>query len=172
VTRGRKPTPTKLKILRGNPGKRAINGREPKPQGGVPPCPKVLRGEAKKEWRRVTKLLAGLGLVTHLDRSALTLYCQLWARWLEAEGKLNEFGPVIVKPAPEPKEGEEPKPPEFVPNPYLKVSADAGKQLRAMLAEFGLTPSSRSRLQTPGAGEDADPLEELMRRAQSKKKAT
>ena len=50
ATRGRKPTPTAIKELEGNPGKRALNEREPKPQKKAPACPKWLEEEAKKEW--------------------------------------------------------------------------------------------------------------------------
>ena len=31
ATRGRKPTPTAIKELEGNPGKRKLNDKEPKP---------------------------------------------------------------------------------------------------------------------------------------------
>ena len=31
--RGRKPVPTRLKVIRGNPGKRALNKNEPQPAG-------------------------------------------------------------------------------------------------------------------------------------------
>ena len=52
-TRGRKPTPSAIKALEGNPGKRALNEREPRPEKKAPSCPKWLEPEAKKEWRRL-----------------------------------------------------------------------------------------------------------------------
>ena len=52
ATRGRKPTPTAIKELEGNPGKRPLNKNEPKPTKKAPPCPKWLEPEAKKEWHR------------------------------------------------------------------------------------------------------------------------
>ena len=51
ATRGRKPTPTAIKELEGNPGKRPMNSAEPRPEKKAPPCPKWLEPEAKKEWR-------------------------------------------------------------------------------------------------------------------------
>ena len=56
ATRGRKPKPTALKELEGNPGKRPLNDREPKPEKKAPPCPKWLNDDAKKEWRHTGRL--------------------------------------------------------------------------------------------------------------------
>ena len=40
--RGRKPKPTALKLLEGNPGKRPINEHEPVPPKGTVKCPTWL----------------------------------------------------------------------------------------------------------------------------------
>lgn len=45
---GRKPKPTALKILEGNPGKRKLNAKEPTPLKKAPKCPAWLDAEAKK----------------------------------------------------------------------------------------------------------------------------
>ena len=49
ATRGRKPTPTAIKVLEGNPGKRPLNDREPKPAKKAPaakkPAKKVVEDE-------------------------------------------------------------------------------------------------------------------------------
>ena len=62
ATRGRKPTPTAIKELEGNPGKRPLNTKEPKPAKKAPSCPKWLEPEAKKEWRRLAKQMEQFGL--------------------------------------------------------------------------------------------------------------
>ena len=49
ATRGRKPKPTALKVLEGNPGKRPLNENEPKPENKAPRCPSWLEQEAKNE---------------------------------------------------------------------------------------------------------------------------
>ena len=64
ATRGRKPTPTAIKMLEGNPGKRPLNTKEPKPAKKAPSCPKWLEPEAKKEWRRLAKLMEQIGILT------------------------------------------------------------------------------------------------------------
>lgn len=53
VQRGRKPKPTAMKVLEGNPGKRQLNSKEPKPVKKAPRCPNWLEDEAKKEWKRM-----------------------------------------------------------------------------------------------------------------------
>ena len=51
-TPGPPPTPTNLKLLRGNPGKRKLNTTEPDPPPAIPTCPSHLDKVAKREWRR------------------------------------------------------------------------------------------------------------------------
>ena len=80
--RGRKPKPTHLKVLEGNPGRRPINGAEPKPAGDLPTCPAHLGPSAKAEWKRLARDLNRIGLLTMADRAALAVYCQSWGRWM------------------------------------------------------------------------------------------
>ena len=68
--RGRKPKPTAIKELEGNPGKRPLNEAEPKPVKKAPSCPKWLEPEAKKEWRRLSKQLEQSGVLTEVDQAA------------------------------------------------------------------------------------------------------
>jgi len=97
--RGRKPKPTHLKLLEGNPDKRAINGAEPQPARGIPTCPAHLSPPAKAEWKRLAQDLHRIGLLTLVDRGALAAYCQSWGRWVEAERKLQETPPLLKTPA-------------------------------------------------------------------------
>ena len=153
---GRRPEPTALKVLRGNPGKRPLNPREPRPKVAVPPCPAHLTGEARLEWRRASRLLAQMGLLSRMDKAALALYCQAWGRWVEAEEGLKKHGVMVKSPNGFPMQ-----------SPYLAVANEVMEQLRALLAEFGMTPSSRTRLSVDPQGKEPDPLELLRnRRAQ------
>lgn len=134
--RGRKPVPTELKILHGNPGHRPLNEFEPKPDVEIPECPEHLDAEAKAEWGRIAPELAALGILTRIDRAALAGYCQAWSRWVYAEQQLAKFG-VIVKSGG-----------ALAQSPYLPISNKALENMRKFLAEFGMTPSSRSRVKT------------------------
>ena len=66
AARGRKPKPTALKVLEGNPGKRPLNDHEPIPPKGELKCPSWLLPEAKKEWKRLASSLEAVSY-THLD---------------------------------------------------------------------------------------------------------
>jgi len=132
---GRKPTPSAIKALSGNPGKRAINKSEPK-FGGVPTCPKHLDKAAKAEWRRVSAELYACGLLTTVDRAALAAYCTAWSRWAAAEEQIAAQGLVIISP----KSGYP------VQNPYVGIANTSLDIMRKFAVEFGMTPSSRSRI--------------------------
>jgi P27 family predicted phage terminase small subunit len=99
ATRGRKPTPTALKKLEGNPGKRPLNNSEPKPDKKAPSCPKWLEPEAKKEWRRLAKQMEALGILTEVDMAAFAGYCQAYARWKEAEEFITQHGTIVRTPS-------------------------------------------------------------------------
>ena len=73
---GRKPKPTAIKKLEGNPGKRKLNTKEPIPAKGMPECPDWRLLEAKKEWERLCDLMNQMGVLTEVDMAAFAAYCQ------------------------------------------------------------------------------------------------
>src|SRR5205823_7916571 len=96
---GRKPKPSQLKQLAGNPGRRKPNQREPRPQPDLPTCPAHLLPTAKAEWKRLGRELYDLGVLTRLDRAALAGYCQAYGRLVEAEKKLQETPDILKMPS-------------------------------------------------------------------------
>jgi P27 family predicted phage terminase small subunit len=147
--RGRKPKPSYLKILAGNPGRRPLNNREPQPTRKTPACPGHLDREARIEWRRICKELDKVGLLTLVDRAVVAGYCQAWSRWVRAENMLRESGEVL-----ESAEGGR------YQNPWLAVANKALEQVHKFSALLGLDPSSRSRLKaSPSAPANDDPAE-------------
>lgn len=145
--RGRKPTPTRLKIMTGNPGRRPLNGDEPQFPPALPRCPKHLDAEARREWRRVSAELHSAGLLTAMDRAALAAYCVVWSRWVAAEKVLQKTGPVLKS-----AEG------NLYQNPYLPVANRALEQMHRFEALFGMSPSDRARLKAPPRDAEADDL--------------
>ena len=150
--RGRKPTPTALKVLRGNPGRRPLNAREPKPKTGLPPCPSSLKGSARLAWRQMAKMLRDAGIGTTLDRNAMILLVDAWETYVSATTTLRQSGLLVKSPTGYPMQ-----------NPLLAVSNRAHEQIVRLLAEFGMTPASRTRVhvELPAA---PDPLEEFLSR--------
>jgi P27 family predicted phage terminase small subunit len=138
--RGRKPKPTTLKILDGNPGKRSLNDHEPQVQAEIPECPDFLDDEARAEWFRMAKVLEDMGLLTRADRAALAAYCVAYSRWVAAEAQVRRLGTIVKSPLK-----------NFpMKSPYLTVADQALETMRKFMVEFGLTPSSRSRIRVPG----------------------
>ena len=160
MSRGRKPKPTALKRLAGNPGKRKLNDAEPQPTRGkrTPPAPKHLSDEARREWRRMAPHLHRLGLLTKVDMPALEGYCAAYARWVEAERKIDETGGEII----ETKNG------NMIQNPWLAVANRAMKEMQDWLREFGMTPSSRSKVRVDKQDGEDEFTKFLMRRQRRK----
>jgi P27 family predicted phage terminase small subunit len=143
--RGRKPKPTYLKLLNGNPGKRPLNEHEPQPQPEreIPPAPLELSAEARTEWDRVAGELSRLGTLTVVDRAALAAYSQAYGRWIQAERGIAQMaerdqltGGLMIKTT----NG------NAVQNPLVGMANRAMADMVRYAAEFGMTPSSRSRI--------------------------
>lgn len=138
--RGRRPTPTALKVLRGNPGKRPINQDEPKPTPGPPEPPEHLDDEARKQWFRWCDELSNMRVLTKADREILAVMCDTWARYVKAKKAVDVAGLLVKSPNGYP-----------MLNPALSIVNKCAAQLRSFATEFGLTPAARSRITTNGA---------------------
>lgn len=148
---GLKPTPTHLKLVRGNPGKRAL----PKKGTEIPVVveeispPPFLSDDAKVEWGRMLQALVALKLVSSLDRAAFAAYCQAYGRWAQAERALatmrerdpNAAG-LLVKTTGD----------NIIQNPLVGIANKAMADMVRYAAEFGMTPSARVRLNGSGGG--------------------
>ena len=154
ATRGRKPTPTALKLLEGNPGKRKLNDKEPKPEKKAPSCPKWLEPEAKKEWRRLAKKMELMGVLTEVDMAAFAGYCQAYARWKEAEEFITQHGTIVKTPSG-----------YWQTVPQVSIAQTYLKVMNRLAEQFGLTPAARSRIvadSTVGSGGAKDEMDELL----------
>lgn len=150
---GPKPKPIELKILEGNPGKRPLPTNTPKPSADGIRCPRWLEPAARAEWRRVMPELRRLGLMTLVDVAALAGYCQAYARWRQAEEVLTRNGMVMEIERTD-KNGK-PIGAYYQQRPEVSIAQKYLGIVKAFCAEFGLTPSSRGRLNLPGEAEDS-----------------
>lgn len=149
--RGPKPKPTALKILDGNPGKRAPSAAEPMPSPEPPRCPAWLADEAKKKWKALAPELGRLRLLTSVDGDALACYCQAWAQYREATEALAKEGMVTKSPSG-----------YLAPHPAHAQQQQALAAMHRLSQSFGLDPASRARLTAPPAAEGEDPFEEFL----------
>ncbi len=137
---GRRPKPTALKLLQGNPGKGRLNAQEPVqapvgPDFDVPPPELEGDAVAAQEWARVAPLLRACRMVSEAERGVLVALCQQWSRYREAQAKVIQLGMVVKTPAGIP-----------ITNPYLAVSDKALAACLKIWVELGLTPSARSKI--------------------------
>jgi P27 family predicted phage terminase small subunit len=136
--RGRRPTPTRMKVLAGNPGRRPFNPDEPMPEISVPECPAELGPVARREWDRMVSELGPLRILTNLDRAALAAYCGAYAMWAEATQAIQKYGSMVKSPSGYP-----------VQSPYVSIANRQTEIMMRIASEFGLTPASRSRISMP-----------------------
>lgn len=145
--RGTKPKPIALKILEGNPGRRPLP--QPANWSARPPkMPKDLAAAAKTEWRRVVPVLVRLGVVNELDRRALADYCTCCAALDECERILADKGLLVEGGA------------GLMKNPAAQLAREYRAMLLRWSAEFGLTASSRARMNLPDRADQG--LDELL----------
>ena len=140
--RGRRPKPTRLKALTGNPGKRPLNTGEPRPEPNIPECPAELGPVARKEWDRLATELASLKILTVLDRAALAAYCNAYGLWAAAIEAIQKYGTMVKSPSGYP-----------IQSPYVSIANRQAEIMMRIAAEFGFTPASRSRISTPAQRE-------------------
>jgi len=151
--KGRKPKPTHLKLVAGNPGKRRLNENEPHPEGELSDPPEWLTPEQKEGWRYAIEH-APPGLLKRLDRSALTVWVVAEDLHRQATQAVARFGLITRSP----KQGEP------MQNPYLPIINKQAQIMMKAAAELGFTPSSRSRVSVEVHGEEKDPAEAFFAR--------
>jgi P27 family predicted phage terminase small subunit len=140
--RGRRPKPTRLKVLTGNPGKRPLNVDEPQPEPAIPDCPPELGDVAKREWDRLVGELATLRIITNLDRAALAAYCNAYGLWADSIESIQKYGTMVKSPNGYP-----------VQSPYIAIANRQAEIMLRIASEFGFTPASRSRIAAPSPAE-------------------
>lgn len=159
--RGAKPKPTRMKALSGTLRPHRMNPAEPDPPPGVPEAPPHLTAAAREEWTRVTEEIAGLGIVTCLDRGTLAAYCQAYGRWVAAEEALGRMARkdaitsgIVIRT----KSG------NAIQNPLVGAANKAMADMVRYAAEFGMTPSSRTRVAAFEVDDEDDPFAQFKRR--------
>jgi P27 family predicted phage terminase small subunit len=138
--RGPRPQPTKLRILRGNPGKRPIKNSEPQPSSDGIVMPPHLGPVAVARWGELLPLLESVKVMTRADVEALARYCDTYEWWLATRAKLRTEGdtyPIL-------NDGGQVK--YIAQRPEVSIAHKLAQQLRQLEQDFGLNPSARTSL--------------------------
>lgn len=151
MTKGRKPLPTSIKKLRGNPGKRPLNKLEPR-LGQVTGMPRGrLSAGAKRFWRKFAPGLDQAGVLTNADLPAFEMMAHHFDLAIQARKILEDKGLVTMGP----KGG-------LVKHPAAQIFRDNSIALLRYAAEFGMTPSARSRIKTSEKEDGKKSLAEIL----------
>lgn len=148
--RGPRPKPTALKLLEGTfrPDRAAAN--EPMPAPGIPRCPKSLDRDGKRAWDAVVPELQKLGLLTIIDGAVLEGYAQAYSKAVKADRAIKKHGLIVKTPW------------GLQTNPAVAVSRNEWAAVRKFAAEFGLTPSARSRINAQPPAPPADSTKDFL----------
>ncbi|WP_158885061.1 phage terminase small subunit P27 family [Amycolatopsis anabasis] len=133
--RGPAGKPTSLRILHGD-RKDRINSAEPQPPSAEVTAPDWLSEKARGIWDRLAPSMVTRKVLTAWDVDAFGVLCEALARYVTATTLVN--GSALLVPGGG----------GLVPNPALKVQADAERVFLTYAARFGLTPSDRQSIKT------------------------
>ena len=132
---GRPRKPSALKLVEGNPGKRAANGQEPEPMlltDLEPPAHMSERSAAV--WRQVAPMLRRLQVLTEADVIALEMLCDSVADYRHAREKCgDDFVAWSSKGS-------------QMLNQWLVAKQLSSKRAEAFMSKFGMDPVSRSKV--------------------------
>ena len=140
-----RPLPTALKAVKGTLQKCRTNKKEPKPESIIPEPPEFITGIALEEWKRASKLLLDMRVLTSADGVALAAYCDAYRLWVEATEMVRKSG-ILIKTV----QG------NVIQNPALGVANKARQDMVKYLIEFGMTPASRPRVSASDKKDDDD----------------
>jgi P27 family predicted phage terminase small subunit len=172
--KGRRPLPTAVKQLRGNPGKRKPNTGEPAGPSGDPEKPPGLSESAAKEWDDILPILRTMGVVTRADGKALAAYCYTFDIWMLANVEIKKHG-VMVEEAILGRVGGAEEGLctgyKYKKNPAVQIANEALKTMKSYLVEFGMTPASRGKLHVEKPKE-VDPMDAFLARKMNDAKSS
>ncbi|HIF9075729.1 TPA: phage terminase small subunit P27 family [Photobacterium damselae] len=154
---GPAPKPTVLKLIQGNPGKRPINKNEPQPPKtkGKVRAPRRFNRESKKWFNDIVKRAESMGVMTDVDDIGVEMLVDAYAEYLALCEIIENAGFVYVTKG---TKGQK----SIKANPAVVMRADAWKRISSMLQQFGLTPSSRSKINTDKPESEGDILDDLL----------
>lgn len=133
--RGRKPKPTWLKVVEGNPGKRPLNDAEPAAAGDLKSAPEWLTDSQRAVWDEAVRS-APPGLLRGIDESVFLVWVVAKDLHRDASEKIAKYGAVIKSPVTG----------TAMQSPFVSVLNRQAQIMLKAASEMGFSPSSRSRV--------------------------
>ncbi|HWX48138.1 MAG TPA: phage terminase small subunit P27 family [Roseomonas sp.] len=152
--KGRKPKPSHLKLVDGNPGKREIPLDPLRLQSVEAEPPSYLDSYAREAWNQVVPPLVQKQLFTQLDHVALATWCAAYGQWRRALEALEAAGEDTYV-----TEGRMGK--MIRARPQVGIANEAIRVMNAVGSNFGFSPAARLRLRGVEQGDLFDPFAEF-----------
>jgi len=134
--RGPQPTPTRVKEVLGNPGKRALNKKEIKPRPLVA-RPAHITGAIAAEWDRAIASMMP-GFFTAADVPVLTIYCEALVLRRNAMADVQKDGRMVAGSTG-----------QMVAHPMLREASRQAEIILKCADRLGMSPAARTRLSAP-----------------------
>lgn len=133
---GRKPQPTMLKVLHGNPHEHRLPSPEAEPQGQgeLWAAPTWFDDDQREQWHYAIDF-APPGLLTATDRQMLTVWVGACVEYQRAMVELHKSGQVVKT-----VDG------NVIQNPYLSIINRQALILIRAVSELGFSPAARASL--------------------------
>lgn len=154
MARGRKPKSEATKKRTGNAGR-----REAQPEGSwgsikaTPEQPAHLDSYALAKWKQLVPELGKVpGLLATIDQDMLWIYCQAYAKYLDAQAHINASGTICVS-----EKG------NYYMHPALAVQGQAVSQMTKIAQKFGLSPKDRLDIKLDAVEESNDPISAFLK---------
>ena len=162
--RGRLPKPSGVRIMEGNPGRRPLPANEPKYSSGLPSPPEKISAPAKRVWDELVDEMACARVLRRVDQRALWQLAEDEALISEAYSGLWQMMEALSEEAKK-QNKKLPAGPVFallgMTQGRLAMAAirDLASRVIIERREFGLTPSSRMRIDASADNSGMDALE-------------
>lgn len=134
-----KRLPTEIKKQRGTLRADRTNPNEPTAPLKIPPVPTWLSEDGQKSFIELSQLLHNMSVLTEADEVSLTLLCDAYGDYKQAKDVINKLGPVQEVTS---REGHT----KTIQRPEVAIANQAFVRVFQLLKEFGLTPSSRAKV--------------------------
>ncbi len=137
--------------------KRRSDELAPRSDGCTPEMPEYLDDHGQQKWGELVNDLSNMKVISSECRELMIAYCEAYSGWRRCLNLVRQVGVVIMT-----RDGDGKT--IMIRNPVSAELHRYRNQMNKLLPEFGLTPSSRTRLVAFKGTEQNDPFVQLLSR--------